>query len=242
MRLSCARSRKREPFIWGQWLITAVLKPLFGLLLPYDVEGQENLPPEGPAIVLMNHVNFLDVVAPGTFLRRQVVMLSKVENFSLPVLGPFVRAYGSLPIHRGEVDLTAVRLSLRALERGQVLVVAPEGTRSGDGRLQPGHDGLAFLATRAGVPVVPFVSYGHEHYMSTFKRLRRPRLHIRVGKPFRFVARGHLRRSDLRPMTDEAMYRLAALLPPEYRGAYADLSRATSRYTEPYEPAAEGVG
>lgn len=220
----------------GQRVINAILRPLFALLLPYDVQGQENLPPEGPVVVMINHINLLDVVMPGMFLPRDVVMLSKIENFRAPILGLFVRAYGALPLRRGEADLEAMKLSLQTLKRGQVLVIAPEGTRSKDARLQPGHDGLAFVASQANVPVVPFVMYGHENWLQNLKHLRRTRLHVRIGEPFRFVVSGRRRRAELKAMTEEAMYRLAALLPPQYRGVYADTNRATSRYVEPWRP------
>ena len=220
----------------GQRIINAILRPLVALVLPYDVEGQENLPAEGPAIVMINHTNLLDVVMPGMFLPRDVVMVSKIENFRTPVLGLFVRAYGSLPLHRGEADLEAMRLSLQALKRGEVVVIAPEGTRIGHGRLQPGYDGLAFVASQADVPVVPFAIYGHVDWWRNLKRLRRTPLHIRVGEPFRFVLTGRRRRAELRAMTREAMYRLAALLPPENRGVYADVGRMAGEYTEPWHP------
>ena len=222
--------------ILGQRIINAILRPLIALFLPYDVEGIENLPAEGPVLVLMNHVNLVDVVLPGMFLPRDVVMLAKVDLFRAPVLGLFVRAYGALPVRRGEADLQAMRLSLQVLQKGQVLVIAPEGTRSGHGRLQPGREGGALVAALADAPVVPWVQYGHEHYLSGLKRLRRTRLHVRVGEPFRFLLTGHRRREELRAMTEEAMYRLAALLPPEYRGVYAGVEGYTFRYTEPCRP------
>lgn len=217
----------------GQRIINAILRPAVALLLDCDVEGQENLPREGPVIIMMNHTNLLDVIMPAMFLPRDVVMLSKVEMFRAPVLSLFVRAYGSVPVRRGEADLQAMRLSLAALKKGQALVIAPEGTRSEHGRLQRAHDGLAYVATQANVPVVPFVMYGHHDFVKNLKRLRRTPLHMRVGEPFRFVATTRPRRDDLRAMTEEAMYRLAAILPPEFRGAYADSSQAVNRYAEP---------
>ena len=220
----------------GQRIINAILRPLVALFLPWDVQGLENLPAKGPVLVLMNHINFLDVIMPAFFLPRDVVMLSKIENFRTWGLGFFVWAYGALSVRRGEADMQAMRRSLAVLKKGQVLCIAPEGTRSGDGRLQRGHDGAAFVAMQADVPVVPFVSYGHEKFLENLKRLRPTRLHIRVGEPFRFIRSKRRQREDLRAATEEAMFRLAALLPPEYRGVYSDISRATHEYTEAWRP------
>jgi 1-acyl-sn-glycerol-3-phosphate acyltransferase len=221
----------------GQHIINAILRPPLGWFLPYDVEGQQNLPLQGPVLVMMNHINFLDVIMPAMFLPRDVVMLSKIENFRAPFLGFLVRAYGSLPLRRGEADREAMRLSLDTLKKGQVLVIAPEGTRSGHGRLQPGHDGLAFVGTQANVPVVPIAMYGHERFWPNIKRLRRTPLHVRVGPAFRFVVQGRPRRGDLHAMTEEAMSRLAALMPPENRGAYPLAAAPGYRYTETCRPA-----
>ncbi|MGQ9684083.1 MAG: lysophospholipid acyltransferase family protein [Anaerolineae bacterium] len=219
--------------ILGQRLINLVLRPPMGWLLPYDVHGAHHLPRRGAVLVLMNHVNFIDVVIPGLFLPRDVVMLSKIENFRTPLLGFFVRAHGSLPVRRGEADLRAIRACVQALRQGKVLVIAPEGTRSGDGRLRPAHDGMALIASQVDVPVVPMVSYGHEHFRANLRRLRPTPLHVRIGPPFRFVRREVWRRSDLHAMAEAAMFRMAALLPPEYRGAYADESRAPAGYIVP---------
>lgn len=221
----------------GQRIINALLRPLLALLLAWDVEGQSNMPAEGPVIVMLNHTNLLDVVMPAMFLPRDVAMVSKVENFRLPILGLFVRAYGAISLRRGEADLQAMRRSLQALKEGRVLGIAPEGTRSRHGKLQPAHDGLAFMAAQApGVPIVPFAIFGHEDFIRNLRRLRRTPLHIRVGEPFCFTTAGRPRRDQLRAMTEEAMHRLAALMPPQYRGAYEDESRATSCYTVPWRP------
>ena len=231
--MACPERAEENRVILGQRLINFVLRPLLGWLLPYDVHGAHNLPRHGPVLVLMNHINFIDVVVPGMFLPRDVVMLSKIENFRTPLLGLFVRAHGSLPVRRGEADLRAIKSCVQALRLGQVLVIAPEGTRSGDGRLQRAHAGMALVASQVDVPVVPMVSYGHERFRANLRRLRPTPLHVRIGPPFRFVRRDVCRRSDLQAMTEEAMFHLAALLPPEYRGAYADETQAPKGYTVP---------
>ncbi len=114
--------------------------------------------------------------------------------------------------------------------------MAPEGTRSKECRLQPGHDGMTFIALRANAPVLPMAITGAKDLGSNLKRLRRTDVKIVIGKPFCFRPSGtanerkKVRRDVLHQMTEEAMYQLAAILPPEYRGVYSDLDSATERF------------
>jgi len=109
--------------------------------------------------------------------------------------------------------------------------MAPEGTRSKEYCLQPGHDGMTFIARRANAPVLPMAITGVKDFSSNLKRLRRTDVKIVIGKPFRFRPGGEkVRRDVLHQMTEEAMYQLAAILPPEYRGVYSDLDSATGRF------------
>jgi 1-acyl-sn-glycerol-3-phosphate acyltransferase len=156
---------------------------------------------------------------------------AKSETWDSPFLGPLFNLGGAIPVRRGEADMSALRGGLAALEKGYILVITPEGTRSGDGRLAQGHPGVVTLATRSGAPLQPVVYYGGERLYTNLRRLRRTDFHIRVGKPFRVETRGARLTSALRrQITDEIMYQLAALLPPGYRGVYADMHAATSEY------------
>jgi len=156
----------------------------------------------------------------------------KAEHLEHPFFGPLLFSlWGGIPVRRGEADMTAFRQALAALEEGQILAVAPEGTRSGDGRLQPGRPGTAFLALRSGAPVLPIIHHGGELFWSNLSRLRRTDFHIVVGQPFYLDAGGvKVNRQVRRQMTDEIMYQMAALLPPAYRGVYSDLAVATEMY------------
>jgi 1-acyl-sn-glycerol-3-phosphate acyltransferase len=137
----------------------------------------------------------------------------------------------AIPLRRGEADHAAIRRALHALREGGILALAPEGTRSGDGRLQRGHPGVVMLALLSGAPLLPVVYYGGEHFRGNLSRLRRTDFHIVVGRPFHLEAGGARVTRDLRQrMVDEVMYQLAALLPPGYRGTYADLSCAAETY------------
>jgi len=134
-------------------------------------------------------------------------------------------------LERGEADVRAFRAGLAALQDGAILAVAPEGTRSGHGRLQTGRPGVVLLALHSGAPILPLVYYGAERFHDNIRRLRRTDFRIVVGQPFYLDARGAKVTQEVRrAMTDEMMYQIAALLPPDYRGVYADLEAATEHY------------
>ncbi len=217
-------------------LLNVILRALFKLLLNLEVKGLENVPLEGPLILMINHTSLLDPAMAGGVMPREVVAMSKIENFRDPILSIIVRLYGAFPVRRGEVDLQAARHALEVLHSGEVLLMAPEGTRSKEYCLQPGHDGMTFIARRANAPVLPMAITGVKDFSSNLKRLRRTDAKIVIGKPFRFRASGttnerkKVRRDVLHQMTEEAMYQLAAILPPEYRGVYSDLDSATGRF------------
>jgi len=134
-------------------------------------------------------------------------------------------------VRRGEVDRQAIRRSLEVLANGQALLMAPEGTRSGDGRLQKGHDGMTFIALRANAPILPMAIVGGEHFWANVSRLRRTSIKVVIGQVFRFSSgQERFGRTVMGKMTEEGMYQLASLLPPERRGVYSDLDLATEEY------------
>jgi 1-acyl-sn-glycerol-3-phosphate acyltransferase len=194
----------------------------------------KRIPDRGPLLLVMNHVNFLEAPVLAThLLPRPVTALAKTETWKNPVLGPLFSLWNAIPIRRGEADLTAFNLSIKALEEGTILAVAPEGTRSGDGRLGQGLPGIVLLALRANAPLQAVANFGHEKFWSDLKHLKRPAFHLRVGPVFRLKLEGITLTKPVREeATREIMYQLAALLPPEYRGAYADLENATTHYLE----------
>ena len=212
-------------------LLNFLLKIIFKLLLNLEVVGLENVPLEGPLILMINHTHLIDPAMAGGVMPREVVAMSKSESFRDPILGIIVRLYGAFPVRRGEVDLQATRRALEVLHNGEVLLMAPEGTRSKECRLQPGHDGMTFIALRANAPILPMAITGAKDLGSNLKRLHRTDVRIVIGRPFRFrSSEKKVGRDVLHQMTEEAMYQLAAILPPEYRGVYGDLDPATERF------------
>lgn len=206
---------------------------LFALLLRLEVQGLENVPAEGGFIAMMNHTNFLDPLLLAGLAPRFIVMMSKIENYQNPLFGLILKLWGGIPVHRGELDLSAMRSALDVLRHGDGLMVAPEGTRSGTGILGSAHSGIALIGQKAAVPVLPIAISGHEDFWQNLRRLKRTPALVTYGRAFCFRPDPTLkRRQQLDLMTQEAMYRLAALLPERYRGEYSDLSRASSRVTE----------
>jgi len=213
-----------------------ILRFLVRMLIKPEIEGLQNVPRTGPVLLLISHTNFLDPVLACALVPRVVIPMGKVELFRIPLFRQVLRWYGAFPVRRGELDIEAFRYSFHTLEQGHMLLMAPEGTRSDDGRLQQGKHGTAYIATRVDVPMVPMAIVGGEHFYSYLSQLRRTPVRIVLGPAFRLRKPGRaVPREVLHKMTEEIMYQIARLLPAERRGAYSDLSKATEEYIV-YEP------
>jgi len=197
-----------------------VMRLLIRLLTRLHVSGQENAPLEGPVLFVTNHLHHLDAPIVGASLPRMGYVLA-AEKYQGHIFGPILRIGGAIFINRGEADRRALRQALNALEDGYSLSVAVEGTRSRSGTLAEGKSGAAYFATRTGVPIVPVVVWGTEKIIPSWLRLRRAEVFVRFGEPFH-LPEGRARSADLDTYTEQIMLRLAALLPPKYRGVYAD--------------------
>jgi 1-acyl-sn-glycerol-3-phosphate acyltransferase len=213
-----------------RWLITNIGWRFLAKI--EGVEGVENLPATGPAILMINHIAFVDPIVVLGNLPRNIVPMAKIEVYDLPFVGIFPRLWGVIPVRRGEADRRAIEQALAVLKAGEVVLVAPEAHRGP--ALREGLEGVAYLAHKAEAPIVPVAIDGTEGVIKFgLKRPSDPGAKVRLGQPFRFKPQGaRPSREALRQMTDEAMYRLAAMLPEPRRGFYADLSKATTEYIE----------
>jgi 1-acyl-sn-glycerol-3-phosphate acyltransferase len=212
------------------WMIRAIG---FNLLMKYrGISGLEHFPETGPGILMINHIAFVDPVVVMGSLPRLIVPMAKIEAYEVPIWGIFPRIWRVIPVSRGELDRKALRMALEVLEAGEIILVAPEGTRSPS--LGQGKEGLAFLASRVDVPIIPVAIEGTKGFPSPFPiGWDRPGAEIRLGPAFRYKKMDEKPdRERLRLMTDEAMYVLAAMLPEDRRGYYADLNQATQSTIE----------
>lgn len=218
---------------WMAALAGAVRLGLKGLTRVRLEGAVDEIPRTGPVIIAANHSSNLDVPVLGSTLMprmgRRFQWLGKRELFDWPVIGWIARNGGVHAIERGAADVEAFRLAARILEDGHALFVFPEGTRSRDGQLGEGRDGVAVLALRTGAPIVPVGVTGSYERWPRGQKLPHPggRVTARVGSPFRLADElplGLDRREAKVAATDLIMRRIAALLPERQRGRYGTIA------------------
>jgi 1-acyl-sn-glycerol-3-phosphate acyltransferase len=181
--------------------------------------GAQNLKMAPPFILATNHLTSWDpalvfAMSPGS--THLTVLVADKWRKVLPILLLF-NGMGGIWVKRGEVDRTALRACLVVLSHGGAMGMSPEGTRSRTGGLQKGRSGVAYLATKANVPVLPVALWGVEQIGRNLRRLRRTDVTLRVGEPYRMdPVLSHDEN------TDRLMHIIAGMLPEQYRGVYND--------------------
>jgi 1-acyl-sn-glycerol-3-phosphate acyltransferase len=226
---------RRRIFRWGLWNL------VYRFWFQMHAEGLENVPPDGPTIMMVNHIHVTD---PGIMISfapsgRDIVPLAKREAFEQPMIRYFVSHWGAIPVDRGGADAKALKAALWHIQHGDIVLFFAEGTRNREG-MERGEEGSVYMALKTNAVVVPVAMWGTRGFPTTiWREFRTPPVHVCFGEPFHFKGGGEKRlpREHFRQMTDEAMYRIAAMLPPEWRGVYGDLSQATTEFLEFVDPA-----
>ena len=226
-----------------------VIGPILRLFFRPWVEGMENIPVEGPAILASNHLSFSDSFFLPLMVPRRITFLAKADYFTGRGLkGWFSRAFftsiGQVPIDRsgGRASEAALRKALEILNSGELLGIYPEGTRSPDARLYRGKTGIARMALEAGVPVIPVAMINTFDIQPPGKLIPRiMRVGIKIGEPLDFSRYEGMSgdRFVLRSITDEIMYELMLLSGQEYVDCYA--SKAKADIAEARQAAAESA-
>jgi 1-acyl-sn-glycerol-3-phosphate acyltransferase len=225
-----------------------ILGPWLRLIFRPQVEGRDNVPAEGPAIIASNHLSFSDSIFMPLMVRRKVTFVAKAEYFTGKGIKGFLTKMffvgtGTIPVDRsgGRAAQAAIDTGLRILHEGRLFGIYPEGTRSPDGRLYRGKTGVARLALDSGAPVIPVVMLNSDEIQPLGRKLPRiKRVRIRFGSPIDFSRYAGMAgdRFIERAVTDEIMYELMELSGREYVDVYAQKVKTSSvQPTDTVEPA-----
>jgi 1-acyl-sn-glycerol-3-phosphate acyltransferase len=205
--------------------LRSIVRFVMKLIADIEVHGRDKLP-EGNVIVAANHLGRLDTAVLLCIMDREDLIMPVAEKYKdHPLWGAIGRAANAVWLNRFEADYSALRQILDRMKQGGMLVIAPEGTRSKTEALQEGKMGVAFLAAKSGYPVLPVALTGTEdrRVVENLKHLRRLKIRVIAGDLMEIhIPPGKGREQAMRQATDEIMCRIAAMLPPRYRGVYAD--------------------
>ena len=216
-------------FYW--FMKNLIVGPILRTAFRPWVTGHEHIPKTGGVILASNHLSFIDSVFLPLLIDRQVSFLAKSDyytgtGFNGWIIKTFMKSAGMLPIDRsgGKASEASLQTGLGVLERGEVLGIYPEGTRSPDAKLYRGRTGVARMILEGNVPVIPVAMIDTEKVMPIGKRLPKVRrIGMVIGEPLDF-SRFHGMEGDrfiLRSITDEIMYELSRLSGQEYLDVYA---------------------
>lgn len=213
----------------GKWLARQIIHLIIRLTTRLEVQGLENIQGVQNGIAVGNHIGRLDALLVYHFTQREDIIMLVAEKYQrVPLVRWFARQLDWIFIDRYNADFTVLREVLKRLRKGGILTISPEGTRSPNAQLQPAWLGTSYLAVKSGSLLIPVGLAGSQdgEYLANMRRFRRTLVRIRVGAPFILPHLPNMdREAELQRHTDEIMCRIAALLPPSYRGVYADHPR-----------------
>jgi 1-acyl-sn-glycerol-3-phosphate acyltransferase len=205
---------------WTYRVCKPVVWVLLFLLSRWEVRGKENVPREGPVLVVANHMTNLDPPLLSISLGRYAMFMAKEGLFRSRLSSYFIRGLGAFPVYPDRMQREALLAAEEVLNHGYALCIFPEGMRSRTHQLRQAFPGSATIAMRTGVPVLPVAITGTETVKGSVW-LRRPRLTVTFGRPFHLPpSGGNGNRNDY---AEYIMERIAELLPPQYRGVYANV-------------------
>ena len=200
---------------------SAVLRGLYRLFGGLDVSGLENIPKEGAALLVSNHLSWADPPALRAIIRRSCWFMANDFLFRIPVLGRLLPIYGAFPVRRGSLDRQALKEAEKHLKDGDLVVIFPEGGTSLTGRLVPFEGGPALLALRNNVPVIPIGITGSDKVLpmnAPYPRYARGGVRIKFGPPVdpEGVEPSLPQRDRIEALTEILHCAVAQLLPAEY--------------------------
>ncbi len=209
-------------------IVRAIARIVLGIIARIEIIGNVDYR-TGGYIVAGNHIGRLEAFLVMLLADRDDIVLILAEKYKQYAFWRYVaRKVDAIWVNRFDADFAALRSVLKRLEQGEVLAVAPEGTRSPTATLLPGKPGAIYLAAKSGLPLIPIGVVGTEDAVVKYRLKRFKRLDViaRIGEPYTLPPMPRAGRDEwLQDQTDDLMCRIAALLPPDYRGVYADHPR-----------------
>ncbi|MCX8061623.1 MAG: 1-acyl-sn-glycerol-3-phosphate acyltransferase [Anaerolineales bacterium] len=209
-------------------ILRPIFRGLFRLLSSIRIQGLENVPKDGAYLVAINHISLFEAPFVVAFWPTELEAMGAVEVWKRKGQNILARLYHGIQVHRGQYDRQVMEQALAILANGSPLLIAPEGGRTHRPGMRRAYPGIAYLVERSGVPVVPVGIVGStDDFLQRALRFQRPKLEMNVGKPLRLppiLAKGEARRQARQRNADRVMLAIAALLPPDYRGVYANFS------------------
>jgi 1-acyl-sn-glycerol-3-phosphate acyltransferase len=207
-------------------ILRTVFRGIFRVLGRVKIAGKENIPYGKPYVVAINHVSIYDPPLAAAFWPEQLEIIGASDVFEKPGQGQLLKAYGVIPVHRGDYDRALFTRIIRVIKAGYPLLIAPEGGRSHVTAMRRAMPGIAYIVEQTGVPVMPVALIGTtEDFWQRAIRGEKPPLEIRIGKPItlpEIKAKGAERHEARQENADLVMRHMAGLLPEEYRGVYAE--------------------
>ncbi len=208
------------------YFVRGIIKFFLFLVSKVTFLGVENIPAEGGFLLTTNHLSQVDPPLIMVAVPRRIPVFAAEKYRRNPFLRILFDTMGCIWVRQFEADHAALREAIRHLREGGILGMSPEGTRSRETHaLIRGRDGASLMASRSGALILPIAVWGTESFVSDLLRLRRPKITLRIGTPYRLDISPRAKGAELEKGTDEIMYAIAALLPPAYRGEYADPSQ-----------------
>ena len=202
------------------YLCMTTMKVLLVILCRWRVYGQDNLPKEGPVLIVSNHMNFIDPPLLAASIHRKLTFMAKKELFQSWMSRPIVQAF-SFPISRGVPNKASLRQAALTLQKGKPLVMFPEGKRSPNAQMIEGFPGSSLIALKAGVPILPVGITGSEKLKNFFHVFKHNHITVNIGVPFDLPEADRVpTRKQLVETTDMIMHRISELLPEDYQGVY----------------------
>lgn len=221
------RPTLRRRIKWTIFIVARFFVRRFAqIFLGLRIRGQENIPATGPVLMAANHIHNFDPIAMNCSSTRPLFFMAKKELFKQPQFSALIRSMGAFPVDRERVDRVALRHAGLLLDEGLVVAILPEGTRSVTHALKQGNPGAALIVQGRDVPIVPVAITGTQYLPVDSKRAKGRwlfgRITVTFGKPFYLPPRRPGEKLNLTAAADRIMLEIAALLPPEYRGVYAE--------------------